>query len=65
MLGAIGCSSASDYDCLCAEGKGSQMATLAKPCVMKKCGLMTAQSVPAKAKEMCACVKNKANREEL
>jgi hypothetical protein len=65
VLGAIGCSSDSDYNCLCTEGKGSQMESLVKPCVMKKCGLWTAQSVPDKAKALCACVRNQASRDEL
>lgn len=41
------------------------MNELVKTCVLKKCGLWVAQSVSAKALEICDCVRAQASRDEL
>jgi hypothetical protein len=60
----LGCVSDSDYDCLCV-GKGDQMQSLVKPCVISACGFGIASSIPGQAEKLCECVRTEKEKSEL
>jgi hypothetical protein len=64
VVSQLGCASDSDYDCLC-DGKGEQLQSLVKSCVIDACGLWTASSIPTKAEELCGCVRSEKEKSEL